>query len=233
MQVKDFLRAWSWLVTFQLGLVIAPLLVSVAGGGPNKLFGFITVDAQSIPAIGLPLDLAIGLVTLAATLWFASARAAAPWYERIPMLHLSASAFDRNPGARAVGKNAIFCIAHVFPAVAIGQMAHRYFVGKAFDHHGAPGSLAVHGPGWKFFVWPDPVPEDMRFGHAEGVSHFAVLPYVYLVVLLGYVAMFAVTAWTVYRPARRHFRQVALPTAGPAPAPPQGKAARRARRKRR
>lgn len=197
---KAFAACWSWLITSQYVVGFPLFLLTLAGGEPNKAFGIITADALSIPAIGLPADLAVALVALYLTRYYARTRASEPWQERTPLLHFSESIFDAPGKRRNAEKIFIFCVAHVVPALAIAQMASRYFAGAAFDHSGLPGATPVHGPGFSFFSWPDPMPSQMRFGHANGLSHFAWCPFLYLVVGLGYCWLLVSTTRAVFRP---------------------------------
>lgn len=201
MQDKDFLGPWNWAVTSQYVVAFPLALIAVSGGKSTEWAGVITVDAHSIPAIGLPIDLVIGTLVLVATLIYARQRACAPWHERVPMLYLSPTALDWAGKRRSIFKFIMLLIAHAGPAAFIAQMCHRYATGSAFVHSGIAGAAAVQGPGWAFLQWPDPLPADMRFGHANGLTHLAWLPFLYLPLVVGYVVLLVATMRAVFRAA--------------------------------
>lgn len=201
MQDKDFLGPWSWAVTSQYVVAFPLFLITLSGGKSTEWAGAITVDAHSIPAIGLPIDLVVSSLVLVATLIYARQRASAPWPGRVPMLHLSATALDGAGRWRSIGKFIMFVVAHVGPAVLIAQMCHRYATGSAFVHDGIAGAAAIQGPGWAFLQWPDPLPADMRFGHANGLTHRAWMPFLYLPLVAGYASLLVATVRAVFRAA--------------------------------
>lgn len=201
MQDKDFLGPWSWAVTSQYVVAFPLFLITLSGGKSTEFAGVITVDAHSIPAIGLPIDLVISSLVLLATLIYARQRASAPWHERVPMFHLSATALDGAGKWRSFFKLIMFVVAHVGPALLIAQMCHRYATGSAFVYDGIAGAAAVQGPGWAFLQWPDPLPADMRFGHANGLTHRAWMPFLYLPLVVGYAALLVATVRAVFRAA--------------------------------
>lgn len=202
MQDKDFLGPWSWAVTSQYVVAFPLALIAVSGGKSTEWAGVITVDAHSIPAIGLPIDLVISSLVLVAALIYARQRASAPWHERVPMLYLSPTALDWAGKRRSIFKFIMLLVAHAGPAAFIAQMSHRYATGSAFVHNGIAGAVAVHGPGWAFLQWPDPLPADMRFGHANGLTHLAWMPFLYLPLVVGYVVLLVATVRAVFRAAQ-------------------------------
>ena len=222
---KGFAAFWNWLITSQYLIGFPLFLITRAGSEPNKFYGIVPTDASSVPAIGLPFDLAIATACLLFTRYYARTKAGSPWQERTPLLHLPESIFDAPGKRRNAEKIGIFLVAHVLPALAIAQMSHLYFVGAAFDHNGLPGALPVHGPGFGFLSWPDPMPSQMRFGHANGLSHFAWCPFLYLVVGLGYCWLLGSTTRAVFGaraplPATSVAAAAATPGTVPPPPPP-------------
>jgi hypothetical protein len=202
MRDEAYLKLWTWAAFGQLTLMLAFFVRTTSGGKPTDLFSGLSVNATTVPALGLPVDLLLGLAVLALTLRWSLQHQAEPWPRRVPAYHFAQTDIDVATTLGKLYKVATFFVAHVLTLAASIQMAVRYFEAAIYMKS---GSQVVPG-GWTHFsfttVSTAAASGMLKFGNPEGVEHFAVLPWVYAALGLVYLGLWAVVTWSLFRPPR-------------------------------
>lgn len=194
-----FQKLWSWAALAQLTLVAVLFARTTTGGPPSSLFGFVSVSSTSVPAIGLPVDLLTGMGVLLLTLVWSVNRRSLSWAQRVPVFHFTSADVDDTSTAGKLYKAATLLVAHVLPLFATLQMGVRYLDAGVYLRS---GERVISG-GWSHFDYgalsAGRLKGLLNFGEPVAPETFAVLPWLYALLVTLYVLLCLATAWSVLR----------------------------------
>lgn len=197
-----YLKLWSYVASVQLVVMLALFAPTVSGSNATNLFGGVNVTASTVPALGLPVDLLLGILALVLTLGWSYPRRSKPRLQRVPTFHFAETAIRRATPAGKLYKAATLIGAHVLPLAACIQMYVRYFEGAVYSRG---GNLVIPG-GWSHFSYSELSKASERgmlwFGASAGLEHFAILPWIYAALGLAYLVLWIIVAWTIFQHAR-------------------------------
>lgn len=194
-----FHKLWSWAALAQLTLVAVLFARTTTGGPAASLFAFVSVSSTSVPAIGLPVDLITGMGVLLLTLVWSVSRRSLGWAQRVPVFHFASADVDNASAGGRLYKVATLFFAHVLPLLATLQMGKRYLDAGVYLRS---GERVVSG-GWAHFDYQalsaGRLKGMLNFGEAVAPETFAVLPWLYAVLVVVYILLWLGTAWSIFR----------------------------------
>lgn len=199
MKEPTFLKTWSWLALLQLTAAALLFMRTTDSEPASHMFGVVKVSAVSVPAIGMPVDLALGIVLMLMTLAWSLPRRAAIWSERIPLFYFSQADFDSSTPSGKLYKLATLVAAHLLPLAATLQMASRYLAAGVYLRD---GEQVIPG-GWSHFNYSalsaGALKGMLNFGEPLAPETFAALPWLYALVMVIYLSLALAIVWSVLR----------------------------------
>lgn len=202
MSEQAFLKTWTGAALAYVVLVAILFGRTTMGSEPSLLFGFVTVSANSVPAIGVPVDLVTGIVMLLLTLHWSRKQLNHPWPVRIPVYHFSRP--DIHDGLRLgkLFKGLTFVVVHVVTLAATIQMVLRYLNEAVYVRD---GPIVVSG-GLAHFDYAKLKAAQskamLNFGDPVAPETFAVLPWLWTAFAVGYFVLWVWVCWTIFAPTK-------------------------------
>lgn len=199
-----YLKMWSWAAVTYVTLIALMFARTTAGSVPSELFGFISdITSATVPVIGLPVDLLTGLGMLTLSYYWGRMHVHCRRAARIPCFHFLDAEVDPVTTAGKVYRILTFVVVHVFTLIATCQMIFRY-VDQSVYRCGGRAVIAGGMDHLDFSLLSLAATNGrLCFGASKAPETFAWLPWLYVVLALIFLGLWAATLWQILAPVHR------------------------------